>query len=231
MKINPALKDFIVPMKSIKENPDNARSHEDEADIEAKVASLKQFGQQVPIIVAKNKVIVAGNGIYLAAQRLKATQIAAWPFDGTPEEAKAYGIMDNRTSEMSTWNIDALAVVVQKMAGQERKMLVNVGFSPEELQQYIEASSAKAPVHRDLKDRSRDSNPAAQDKNPEAVSLVLHFTETEHAEMAKLMALLEKEEGVELMGDQVEFFLTFLAEAEGVQFAKAQRKKAHRKGK
>jgi DNA modification methylase len=83
--------DTLVP------HPRNYNQHPP-AQIERLAASLQQFGQVRPIVVHKNT-IIAGHGVYLAAQHLnyQALRVTQLPDDWTDEQAMAYLVADNET--------------------------------------------------------------------------------------------------------------------------------------
>jgi hypothetical protein len=65
----PALKVETFPLSSLELDPRNARRHP-ERNLESIKRSLKRFGQQKPIVVDGDGVIVAGNGTVAAAKAL-----------------------------------------------------------------------------------------------------------------------------------------------------------------
>lgn len=115
VKINPALAALVVPIDELHEDPGNVRVHPDRnlATIEA---SLRQFGQQKPIVVDPDGKIVAGNGTYRAALMLGATEIAAVPFTEPPVRATAYALADNRSAELAAWDTRGLGEAFAMLA-------------------------------------------------------------------------------------------------------------------
>jgi len=99
-----------LKLSEIKNDPNNARRH-DERNIEAIMASLREFGQRKPIVVTIDKTVIAGNGTVEAARRLGWTTIAVAkaPDDWTEETIKAYALVDNRTAELASWDTETLA--------------------------------------------------------------------------------------------------------------------------
>lgn len=93
-----------VPMSVLEKDPDNARKHS-KKNIDAIAGSLKAFGQRRPLVVWQ-KFVIAGNGTLEAAQQIGWTQIEITrvPEDWTHEQARAYAIADNRTSELAEWD-------------------------------------------------------------------------------------------------------------------------------
>lgn len=106
-RFGPGLETLARPVEEMREDPDNARSH-DERNLVAIQKSLESFGQRKPIVVREG-LVVAGNGTLRAAVALGWGRIAAVDADDlTPAEARAYGLADNRTAELAVWDMEAL---------------------------------------------------------------------------------------------------------------------------
>lgn len=91
----------LVPYEN---NPRN-----NEAAIEPVMNSIREFGFRIPVLIDQNDVIIAGHTRLLAAKRLEIEAIPCLYFeDMTPEQAKAFRLVDNKSSEFSTWNFDLL---------------------------------------------------------------------------------------------------------------------------
>lgn len=104
---HPSLKKFLVPISSLKPDPNPTREH-GEPSVEAILRSFQRFGQRKPLIADASGIVYAGNGRLLAAQRLGWTQILVVRFSGPPDRIRAFAIADNRTAELSTWHWDKL---------------------------------------------------------------------------------------------------------------------------
>ena len=76
----------------------------------AKVAaSLKEFGFRQPLVVDRDGVLVVGHTRLKAALQLGLTAVPVHvAADLTPAQAKAYRLMDNRSGEDATWDMDLL---------------------------------------------------------------------------------------------------------------------------
>lgn len=71
--------------------------------------SIAAFGFKQPIVVDKGHVIIVGHTRYLAAQSLGLDTVPVIVAeDLTPQEAKAYRLADNKVSEKSSWDQEAL---------------------------------------------------------------------------------------------------------------------------
>lgn len=100
------------PIDAVKQDPANARSHDD-ANLKAITVSLERFGQRRPIVVnRRNKQIEAGNATHEAAKRLGWTHIAVvWVTDDKKAQL-GFSIADNRTAELAGWSEDELAAAL-----------------------------------------------------------------------------------------------------------------------
>lgn len=112
-------KKTMMNINEIHLNPKNLRKH-NERSIESKVEALRTFGQQQPIVIDGNNIVLAGNGRLLAAQKLNWKEIWVTVSDLKGSSAIAYAIADNRTSEFSEWEYEDL--------GKAIKDLLNEGF-------------------------------------------------------------------------------------------------------
>lgn len=78
--------------------------------IDSLAESIEQFGFQQPIVVDKNLVIIAGHTRLEAALKLGLSKVPVLVADGLSEhDANRYRISDNKTGEMTTWDIDILS--------------------------------------------------------------------------------------------------------------------------
>lgn len=105
------LRVLAVPIDELHIDPANARTNH---ALDRIATSLKLYGQRKPIIANRlqNGKIEAGNGTWLAAKKLGWSHIAVVFVDDDPATAAAYGIADNRLSELSAWDLDALGALV-----------------------------------------------------------------------------------------------------------------------
>ena len=110
----------IVPVPEIKPDERNARKHSDEQIMEL-CRSLREFGFVNPLLIDKDKKIIAGHGRLTAAI---AEGLAAVPCiyveHLTEAQRRAYMIADNRLAEHATWDITLL--------NEELKFLDDLGF-------------------------------------------------------------------------------------------------------
>ena len=92
----------------------NPRFNDDAVDYVAE--SLKAYGWRQPIVVDKNGVIVVGHTRYRAAQKLGMTVVPVEVADDlTEDEANAYRLADNKTSDYSSWDNKKLLEELDKI--------------------------------------------------------------------------------------------------------------------
>lgn len=96
-----------LKVAELAQDPANVRMH-GEKNLEAIRGSLKRFGQQKPIVIDANGVVIAGNGTLMAAQALGWEHIWAVESGLKGAEQTAYGIADNRASELAAWDMEKL---------------------------------------------------------------------------------------------------------------------------
>ncbi len=142
-KVIEPLVPFLVDIDSLRPDPNNARMHPDE-NLDAIAKSLEKFGQQKPIVVSDKGVVIAGNGQLEAAKRLHWRRIAAVTTDLKGIDAAAFAIADNRTGELSQWDMtklsEGLKSLVDKFGANE---IGFAGYTPEELEQFFVANSPR----------------------------------------------------------------------------------------
>lgn len=105
-----------VDINSISTDPKNARKHSAK-NLKAIKGSLKEFGQQKPIVVGKkDKTIIAGNGTFAAAKALgwKKIDVVFTELDAT--KSKAFALADNRTAELAEWDDSFLSETLKELA-------------------------------------------------------------------------------------------------------------------
>lgn len=78
--------------------------------------SIKEFGFQVPIVIDKNGVIIAGHTRLKAAKLLRMTEVPCIRAAAlSDEQVKAFRIADNSVSEVSTWDEGLLKLELEEM--------------------------------------------------------------------------------------------------------------------
>lgn len=96
-----------VSISKIKPYENNPRDNE--AGVDAVANSIKEFGWQQPIVVDKDNVIIVGHTRYKAAKKLGMDKVPVVVADNlSPEQVKAYRLADNKTGELTDWDMGLL---------------------------------------------------------------------------------------------------------------------------
>lgn len=144
----------LVPLDRLHLDPDNARKH-GRRNLQALKESLHRFGQRKPVVATGDSVIRAGNGTLMAMQEMarenadlqaigggqhwrSITGIWVTWFPGSPEEARAYGITDNRTSDFSEWDNRLLLKQLEAVREHDEELLKAAGFEQTEWDELVE---------------------------------------------------------------------------------------------
>jgi len=95
----------------------NARKIPPQA-VDKVAASIREFGWRVPIVVDKDGVIICGHTRLLAAQKLGLTEAPVHVADNlTPAQVRAYRLLDNRSHEETSWDLDLLGLELLDLKG------------------------------------------------------------------------------------------------------------------
>lgn len=130
--IAPTLRSLAVRIDGLRLDERNARLHP-EKNLRAIERSLSEYGQQKPIVVDRDGVVIAGNGTLAAARSLGWQYIAASTTNLSGDAARLFAIADNRTAELAEWDRDQLAEILREIP--EEKW---VGFDADSLAATLE---------------------------------------------------------------------------------------------
>lgn len=197
---NEALRPFLVAIDTLEPFPDNPRR----GDVSAIRGSLVRFGQVKPIVIDGTR-IIAGHHLVKAAQEEGWTHIAAIPNAfGDDDEARAFLLADNRTSELGTYENAALVEHLKALA--EIDGLFGTGYTTDDLDERLAAlrrsAEPTAPPGSDTKREHRD---------PTMKELVLLYGEDHFREVENFMGIIAKEKGTSGTSETVYVALEHLA--------------------
>lgn len=109
MKIEKVKTDVLIPYVR------NARTHSDE-QVAQICGSIKEFGFTNPVLIDSDKVIIAGHGRVMAAQRMGLSEVPCITLDYLTEaQKKAYIIADNQLALNAGWNEELLALEIEEL--------------------------------------------------------------------------------------------------------------------
>ena len=118
-----------IPVAEIIPYAKNPRKNDKAVDLVAN--SIQEFGFKNPLILDKNNEIITGHTRLKAAIKLGLTEVPVmWAEDLSPEQVKAFRIMDNKSGELATWDFDLLKDEIAEL--KESKFNVDLtGFTKE----------------------------------------------------------------------------------------------------
>ena len=123
---------LMVPIDSIRQDPRNARQHNDR-NMDTIKRSLVAYGQRKPVVVNHDGVIEAGNGLHEQARLLGWTHIAAVRVNDDGATATAFGVMDNQSALLADWDMPQLKDLLQELDTGDFDMDLT-GFGAEEIE-------------------------------------------------------------------------------------------------
>ena len=96
-----------VSIQDVKPYANNPRDND--GGVDAVANSINEFGWQQPIVVDKDNVIIVGHTRYKAAKKLGMDKVPVVVADSlSPEQVKAYRLADNKTGELTDWDMGLL---------------------------------------------------------------------------------------------------------------------------
>ena len=103
--------------------------------VEAVSNSIEKFGFNVPIIVDKDKTIIAGHTRFKAAEKLGLSSVPAIIADDlSPSQVKAFRLADNKTAELADWDWGVLEAELGEIAKLDGSIdMGDFGFQDEEI--------------------------------------------------------------------------------------------------
>ncbi len=143
------VKDFDV--SALQPYGKNPRKHGD--DIAGIVKSIEHFGWTNPILVQEGtNRIIAGHGRLEAAKNAGLGKVPVIFLKMNDEDASAYTIADNKLTEMSKWDDEALSSILEELQSCQFDLSLT-GFSKDELSQIL------TPEHESLERTDLDDQP------------------------------------------------------------------------
>lgn len=98
---------YLSPAEII---PYDKNPRDNRAAVKAVAESMKTFGFRIPMVLDANNVIVTGHTRFEAAKLLGITDIpVTYADDLTEAQIQAFRLVDNKTSELASWDPDLLA--------------------------------------------------------------------------------------------------------------------------
>ena len=149
-------------VRDLKVNRRNARSHSDR-QIQQIVASMREFGWLVPIVIDEEDTVLAGHGRLRAAPLLNIETVPTIQVKHlTPERKRAFMLADNRLAELAEWDKELLTIELNELSGLEIDFDFEVtGFETKDLDRLEGAAVAKPAKAEVVPELDRDHPPVS----------------------------------------------------------------------
>lgn len=93
----------------------NAKIHSEDQIIKI-ASSIREFGFLNPVLIDKEKNIIAGHGRVMAAQKLNFETVPCVYIEGLTEaQRKAYILADNRLGELAEWDMELVNIELEAL--------------------------------------------------------------------------------------------------------------------
>ena len=103
-------------LKELKPYEKNPRKNDDAVQYVAK--SIEQFGFKVPMVIEQDGTIVCGHTRFKAARELGLDEVPCIIADDlTPDQIRAFRLVDNKVSELATWDNERLQIELDDIEG------------------------------------------------------------------------------------------------------------------
>ena len=120
-----------IKTQDIKPYLENPRQNKNAINVVKK--SLQEFGFQQPLVLDKDNIVVAGHTRLEAAKQLNIKEVPCIIADNlTEERIKAYRIMDNKSAEYASWDLELLTQELNDLIKMDFDLELT-GFSNDEL--------------------------------------------------------------------------------------------------
>ena len=111
----------------------NAKIHSEE-QITKIASSIREFGFLNPVLIDKDKNIIAGHGRVMAAKKLDLERVPCVYIEGLTEaQRKAYILADNRLGELAEWDMDLVNIELESLRDMDFDIELTGFEMPEEV--------------------------------------------------------------------------------------------------
>lgn len=162
---NADLQIVMMPVDDLAPYENNTRAHGDD-DVAQIARSIQRYGFNDPIgIWSDQNIIVEGHGRLMAARSLGMTEVPCVRLDHlTDDERREYGIMHNKTAELSSWDFDALERELQDLDLSE----FGLSFDPEQQAEDTEEALLEAVQEDEVPEPPNDDPDKGPIQQPES---------------------------------------------------------------
>jgi DNA modification methylase len=105
-----------IAISDLKPNPRNARVHS-QKQLHQIAASISEFGFNVPVLIDRGNIIIAGHGRVDAARKLGMETVPVLRIEHlTDEQKRAFALADNKIALNSDWDLEMLQLNLKELS-------------------------------------------------------------------------------------------------------------------
>lgn len=188
-----SLRRLLVPIDECVPHPENPRR----GNLDVIEESLRAFGQVRPILVNKRSgYIVAGNHTYRAVvERLGWNRVARVLADLDPDEERRYLLMDNRSSDLGEYDVEAQGRLLAELA--ETGKLEGTGYSEKAV---ADLTAQAAEIARRAQEDDVGSGGNGGEPRPPlsgSRSFTIDLTDAKYDKLGRYLSMLAREWGTD----------------------------------
>ena len=169
-------------------------------NVDKVASSIKEFGFQQPIVVDKTNTIVVGHTRYEAAKKLGITKVPVQIADLSENQAKAYGIADNRLNQDASWDTKLLNIEFNDLLSKDYN-LDSLGFTTDELDTLFLKSSEDADIG--LNENIEEDLDLTQETLSDVKMIQLFFNADNESKFREAINKISKENNIDNISDAV----------------------------
>src|SRR6266404_952989 len=145
----PNLQVEYLAISDLTPNPRNARLHS-QKQVHQIAASITEFGFNVPVLIDRGNVIIAGHGRVDAARTLGMETVPVLRIDHlTNEQKRAFALADNKIALNSDWDLEILQLQMKELSALNLNFDLEVtGFETAEIDLLIDGATASKKADR-----------------------------------------------------------------------------------
>ena len=138
-----------LAISDLKPNPRNARLHS-KKQLHQIAASIGEFGFNVPVLIDRGNVIIAGHGRVEAARNLGMETVPVLRIEHlTDAQKRAFALADNKIALNSNWDLEILQLDLKELSALNLDFDLEItGFETAEIDLLIDGPTAPAKADR-----------------------------------------------------------------------------------
>ena len=187
-----------IDINKLSENPRNSKIHPDE-QIAKLMKSITEFGFNIPILIDKKNMIIAGHARFLAAKALHIDSIPAIRIENlTEDQIRAYTIADNKLTELGEWDYTKLSEELEYLNSVDIDAMA-MGFDYEDFEMLNDSFQNNDDI---LSEGSREKSTSKNKK-----SIVFSYNIEDYTNMMKKFKIVMNENNIKANAEVIRLLI------------------------